>query len=250
MSGTSVARLALAVIGACAALPAGAMAGVVLDGYAHPLSASPTSVSLVPAHDVCAAPNRTHLAPLAHPSCAPPNPSSDFLTVGTPDSNSAAANFTGAARWKVVVGTPGPPDDSDVVVELGLGDIRCRPGVSTCGSSNSLDGPDYTGEVMLQWLFRLTDRFNAVAPGGGAEPATMFDVNFPITVQCVATAATTVGSRCHATTTLNAVVPGSVKDGRRAIWEMYDVRVYDAGADGDTATAPNTLFASQGVFVP
>jgi hypothetical protein len=226
------------------------MAGVVLDGYPHPAAASPTRVSFVPAYDVCATPNRVHLAPLAYPSCSPPHPSSNSLTVGTADSNSAGTNFVGAARWKVVVGTPGLPDDSDVVVELGLGDVRCRPGVSTCGSANSFDGPDYTGEVMLQWVFRLTDRFNAVSPGGGPDPATMFDVNFPITVQCVATSTTAAGSQCHATTTLNVVVPGSVKDGKRAIWEMYDVKVYDAGADGQTATAPNTLFASQGIFVP
>jgi hypothetical protein len=38
--------------------------------------------------------------------------------------------------------------------------------------------------------------------------------------------------------------------GKRAIWELGQVRVYDGGPDGLAATADNSLFAVQGVFVP
>ena len=57
--------------------------------------------------------------------------------------------------------------------------------------------------------------------------------------------------RCETITTLNVVVPGSIKDGKRAIWQTFDaVDVWDGGSDGRTHTVPNTRFASQGVFVP
>jgi hypothetical protein len=46
-------------------------------------------------------------------------------------------------------------------------------------------------------------------------------------------------------------VPGSVLAGRRAVWELGQVKVDDGGADGNAATAgDNTPFAVQGVFVP
>jgi hypothetical protein len=252
---TAVAALVALVV------PATALAGgVVLDGYPAPQSASPTLVSLVPSFIQCTAPNRQHGPPLAHPSCGappecpscgPPFQTSGSLTVGTPDFTGAAAKSVGFARWKVVVGTPGLPDDSDVVVEHGLTDARCGdPGVQTCGLENTVEGPDYTGEVELRFPFRLTDRFNAVAAGGGPDPATMIDITFPITFQCASTPDTSIGGTCHGTTTLNAVVPGSVKDAKRAIWEFGQITVFDGGSDGQTATTPNTQFASQGIFVP
>jgi hypothetical protein len=38
---------------------------------------------------------------------------------------------------------------------------------------------------------------------------------------------------------------------RRTIWALDAVEVYDDGADGSAATtSDNTLFATQGVFVP
>ena len=47
-----------------------------------------------------------------------------------------------------------------------------------------------------------------------------------------------------------AIVPGAVKEGKRAVWQVGQVQVYDGGADGAVTTSPNTLFARQGVFVP
>ena len=36
----------------------------------------------------------------------------------------------------------------------------------------------------------------------------------------------------------------------RSIWQLGQVQVFDGGADGQASTTPNTLFATQGVFVP
>ena len=52
---------------------------------------------------------------------------------------------------------------------------------------------------------------------------------------------------------MDAVVPGIVLslEGKRAVWQIGQVRFYDGGPDGDAdTTADNTLFAVQGLFVP
>ena len=45
-------------------------------------------------------------------------------------------------------------------------------------------------------------------------------------------------------------MPGTVLEGRRSVWELGKIQVFDGGSDGVVSTAPNTLFADQGVFVP
>jgi hypothetical protein len=45
-------------------------------------------------------------------------------------------------------------------------------------------------------------------------------------------------------------VPGAIRSGDRAIWELGPIEVYDGGADGDPNTGSNTLFARQGLFTP
>ena len=50
---------------------------------------------------------------------------------------------------------------------------------------------------------------------------------------------------------MDAIVPGSVKEGKRAIWALSRIELYDGGADGDGSTTDdNTLFATQGLFIP
>jgi hypothetical protein len=64
------------------------------------------------------------------------------------------------------------------------------------------------------------------------------------------TADSTVGSTCSVSTSANAVAPGSVVAGARAIWELGQVQVYDGGSDNlASTTADNTLFMDQGVSV-
>jgi hypothetical protein len=96
---------------------------------------------------------------------------------------------------------------------------------------------------------RITDRNNGP---GLIHPATTTDVPFGFSVSCAATPAdATIGSTCMATTTADAVTPGLVREGMRAVWALGQVRVYDGGTDGDgDTTGDNTLFATQGLFAP
>ena len=55
---------------------------------------------------------------------------------------------------------------------------------------------------------------------------------------------------CTANTSANATVPGAVKDGKRAIVEIGQIQINDGGDDGLNSTTPNTLFETQGIFIP
>jgi len=243
-------RMALPLALALGALGVLVMASVANATHPRPKSASPITAATVPAFNQCTAANRTHGPPLAFPSCNPPVQSSNSITVGAPDANGAAANSTGFIKLSVVVGVPGPPDDSDVKIISTITDVRCKAGTAACGSANAADGADYTGEVQGNATIRITDHFNAVAPGGGTDPATVIDVPFPVNVACTATASTSIGGTCATNTTANAVVPGAVKDGKRAIVEVGQLQVTDGGPDGLVGTTPNTLFEVQGIFIP
>jgi hypothetical protein len=129
-------------------------------------------------------------------------------------------------------------------------DVRCLPGNAACGNANAAAGADYIGELQATAQIRITDHFNAVAPGGGTDPATVVDIPFPVNTTCVNTASTGIGGQCTTNTTANAVVPGAVKDGKRANIEVGQVQTLDGGLDGVVATTPNTLFAVQGIFIP
>jgi len=220
-------------------------------GYPRPAGASPLRVSLVPAYESCTAPNRTHGPPLAFPSCAPPAQTSD-LTVGTPDANGAHSKSVGFVRLGVRVGDPGPPEDSDVTISASITDVRCgslQEG-DMCGGQNAAAGSDYIGELEATADLRVTDRFNGVEAGGGEDAATSVDFPFPVTIQCSGTP-DDVGGQCAVATTANAIVPGAVRDGQRAIVQLSQVRVNDGGPDGLAATADgNQKFAAQGIFIP
>jgi hypothetical protein len=75
-------------------------------------------------------------------------------------------------------------------------------------------------------------------------------IGFPFDVQCAATPDTTIGASCDVDTTLDAMVPGAVKESQRSVWQRMQTKVFDGGADGDVSTAPNELFMVQGIFVP
>jgi hypothetical protein len=218
--------------------------------HPRPVGATPMRVSMVPAYNACAAPNRNHGPPLAFPSCNPPTQSSTSLTIGSPDANGAGANSVGKINLAVKAGAPGLPEDSDVNITASISDVRCKAGVAACGNANGADGADYTGELEGTAQIRISDHWNAVAPGGGPDAATVIDIPFPVVTPCTQTAATGVGSLCAITTSANAVVPGAVKDTKRAIVEIGQLQVFDGGTDGVAATDPNTLFSVQGIFIP
>jgi len=226
------------------------LASVANATHPRPKGATPLRVSMVPAFNQCTAPNRTHGPPLAFPSCNPPALSSTAVTVGTPDANGAAANSEGSVKLEVLVGVPGPPDDSDVLITSNATDIRCQAGTTSCGSANAADGADYTGGLQGNATIRISDHWNAVAPGGGPDAATVIDIPFPVPASCANTASTAEGGLCTANTSANTVVPGSVKTGKRAIVEVGQITNTDGGPDGLNGTTPNTLFEVQGIFIP
>jgi hypothetical protein len=246
----SMRKMALPTALAVAVLGVMVMASAANAAHPRPKGASPLRASMVPAFNQCTAANRTHGPPLAFPSCNPPVQSSTSVTVGEPTANGAAANSVGFIRISVLVGTPGPPDDSDVNLVMSITDVRCKAGNAACGSANAADGADYTGELQASAQIRISDHFNAVAPGGGTDPATVIDIPFPVNAACTASASTSIGSTCGFTTTANTVVPGAVKDGKRAVVEVGQLQVIDGGSDGVVATTPNTLFEVQGIFIP
>jgi hypothetical protein len=210
-------------------------------GYPRPRHASPMRVSLVPSYDACLDPNRTHGPPLDSPSCAPPrlsstpmNPEASGLTVGTPDANGKPAESVGHILVKAA------PDD--ITIAASLTDVRCRVAFFACPG-----GPlsDYEGELQ-GWLrnMRVTDHEGA--------PSTVFDLApLPYTIPCTATPSSDAGATCEVATSLNALIPGAVVAGERALWQFGQFEVFDGGGDGDAEAADdNERFAAQGVFVP
>jgi hypothetical protein len=209
--------------------------GIQLDeapsGYPRPKGATPLRVSLVPAHDQCLAPNRTHGPPLAFGSCAPPTQTSQDLTVGTPDANKKSTGSTGSVLLRVVScpACAAPLPTADVRIDASITDVRNR---------TSLD--DYTGELEGRFALRITDRYNAAGAGPQADAATVEDTSFKVALPCAATSGDT-GAACAVSTSASAVLPGSTRDGDRAIWELGAIGLYDASGG---------LFATQGVFAP
>jgi hypothetical protein len=209
---------------------------ITTGAYARPKGAGPLRVPLVPVYAACTAPNREHGPPLAHSSCNPPVQSSGQLTIGSPDANQRTANSVGSAKLRVVTGTAGGPDEADVVFTVSITDVRLKSDLS-----------DYTGELELAAVLRITDKVNGTAP---VDSGTTADLPFPVKVPCSTTANTGIGSTCSVNTTADAVLPGVVQEIKRTIWQLAAVRVNDGGPDGLAATPDNTPFATQGLYVP
>jgi hypothetical protein len=190
----------------------------VVARYARPKGATPIRVSLVPSFRSCTSPNRTHGGPLDFDSCGPPAQQSTGLTVGTPDANGNVANSIGSVRLDVVAG--------DVQETVSVTDVR-----------KSVDLSDYTGQLQENATVRITDRAN----GPGDDQGTVEDLPFGAAVPCSQTADPSTGGTCALSTTFDALSPGVVVAGKRAIWQFGQVQLLDA------SDAP---FAVQGVFVP
>jgi acyl-homoserine-lactone acylase len=201
-------------------------------GYARPKGATPILVSLVTAYKECTASNRQHGPPLASLSCGSPQPSSDRLTVGTLDANGKPARSAGTVRFDAFScpACASPLPNADVRIAASLTDVRNRSDLS-----------DYAGDLELRFANRLTDRFNGPIGGSeGTDPATSQDITYRFAIPCAATG-DDAGGACQTNTTMNAVVPGGVRAGDRAIWQVGSVGLYDP--DG-------ALFATQGIFTP
>jgi hypothetical protein len=210
-----------------------------IDGcYVRPKGATPIETSLVPVYKQCTSANSTHGAPLAEGSCNPPVQESDYLTIGSPDANGQVAKSVGRLRLDVKAGNPATSDDeADVGITASVSDVRKKSDLS-----------DYSGQLRAIATLRITDILNGTSLFD--RPATTEDVTFTFTIPCATTADTTVGSTCATTTSVDAALAGLAREGKRAVWDVRQVDVFDGGADGVAATTPNTLFARQGVFIP
>ena len=217
--------------------------------YARPRGATPLFAPLVPAYVECTSANRTHGPPLAFGSCASPAPSSAHLTVGTPDANGLPVSSNSWARLDTVVGDPSTAqDEADVRLEARVTDVRCAVALATC-AAGALS--DYVGGLEVVAAMNGTDAYNG---GTGDESGTWGVAAFQSPVRfalpCAATPAETTGAMCAATTSMEALTPGSVPEHQRAIWALDTLQVFDGGPDGDPSTDDNEVFATQGVFVP
>jgi hypothetical protein len=187
-------------------------------------------ISLVPAYPACTSPDRTHGAPLAFGSCSHPKLTSQNLTVGTPDVNGKRTTMQASIVLKVT--------GADVKITADANNVFNK------------DLTDYTGGLRAHLPLQITDKDNTPSPGGRGA-ATSEQIPFDFDLACTATADTTIGSDCPLQTTANAVVPGSVSAGLRAIWQVGQAQVYDGGADGNPGTtSDNTLYLDQGIFIP
>jgi len=212
-------------------------------GYPRPKAATPFYAPLVNAYNACGSTNRAHGGGLSYPSCNPPTLSSTQATAGTPDANSAGANFVGSVKFVVINGyVATTADEADVNVNVNITDVR-----------KASDLSDYTGQLELRPNVEITDRNNGPAEVREGQP---YDLSIP--VACAPTPGASpnaVGSTCSVSTSIDAVFPSAgnvaVRENRRSNWEIGQVKVYDGGPDGQANTiAGNTLFAVQGVFVP
>ena len=161
-----------------------------------------------------------------------------FLTVGTPDSNGADANAVASIVLATVVGDPATSaDEADVKLSASSTDVRLKAGLG-----------DYTGQLQANVSLRLTDRASGPALD---EPATVQDFTYRFTVPCQATLSTTVGSTCAVTTTADAIQPGTVKEtGTHDLAARPGPALRRRPGRRRLDDPGNTLFETQGVFVP
>ncbi len=227
----------------------------VVKQYARPQGASPRRIALVPAFQQCTTANSGHKGALIKNSCVTPKGHSTFLTLGSPEANGQPANGSGFVKLTVFCanGATGevPPcsttagDQLDAQLIVNQTDVRCQGSSGSC-PNGALS--DYMGNLLLEVSVRVTDRNN-----GGFGAGTLQDFQLRTPVSCAPTSTGNVGSTCSVTTTLDAVVGGNtgITEGKRTIWEIQSMRVFDGGADGvATTTADNTLFLSDGLFFP
>jgi hypothetical protein len=159
--------------------------------------------------------------------------------VGTIDANGNASLSAGKVHLKVIGEVPidlTNGDQADVAVETRISDVRRQS-----------DLLDYAGELQLSLGIRTTDQLNGTYLN---DPATASDTTLALPVPCTPTPDTSIGSSCNLSTTLEAILPGTVTERKRSVWQLTQLEVRDGGADGDADTGPNTLFLQQGLFAP
>jgi hypothetical protein len=211
--------------------------------YDHPKTATTMNVALVPSYrqTISSAQctsrggvNSAHGAPLSQPSCNPPG----FLP-GTQAHFGPAS--VGSARLTVIPGNLGTTaDEADISISSTLTDLRASS--ARGGDYNPVaSGPDVT----LVTKLRISDLLNGASL---QEPATVDDAEITAPVACTPTSGAN-GSNCGVTTTVDAVTPGMVTEGKAAVLAAFRVRLNDSGANNVRGDADDRNFAMQGIYV-
>ena len=158
-------------------------------------------------------------------------------------------------------------DQEDVKVTATMSGIRCV-GVGGQGNCAGGGGTLYNGKLLIDMPMRLTDHHNQIVPNpAGADcsdtiscTATTDLTNWPIGLQCAS-------GNCNYTTSVDLTVPGALLESKRAVVQLGEVQVQDAGLNGQLAAAPspaagacppacqadgdaNTVYLTQGFFAP
>jgi len=151
------------------------------------------------------------------------------------------------------------PDNDDVEIEAVLFDVRCINGIATlpcsaAGSNGAQSTRDYTGEMQGTATIRITDENNVAGPGGSTH-ATVVDLPFTVDGSCAEFAGTNAagqqqGGTCLSDTSANAAVPGAAVAGKFGNVEIGQVVINDGGPDRLNASADNSPFMRQGIFIP
>jgi hypothetical protein len=213
--------------------------------YPRPGGATPLRVPLVPEYEQCTAPDSQHVAPLDEQSCTSPQLESSLLTT------SRNGRGTGSARLDVQVGNPATPaDEADVRIEASATDVI-----------DTGDESDYTGDLLLSSMLRITD---SASGSSASQSGTVQDFRFSVPVDCVATPGPE-GGDCNVSTTADTLVPGFAREGDRTIVSAFSIELRDVGADGSVTPSPDPLglgcpptcgsgdertYLRQGIFTP
>ena len=123
-----------------------------------------------------------------------------------------------------------------------------HPGAADRCQHNNGNYADYNGGLVLFAPLRTTDLWNA---GGGSDGSgTVVDFPLRVAVPCVATAGPE-GAICSIDTTVDAVIPGFVRERKRMLLQLGQVLVHYGGIDGNPYTLNNNRpLLAQGLFVP
>ena len=186
--------------------------------------------------------NGQHSPPLGTGACLPARPNVGQVAELGPQSE-------GLAELTVVPGNPDTSaDEADVALDLGLSDVQ-----------NVTGGGDYVpsasgADVTLIARLRLTDLANCSPLGCtgpyGRTAGTTTDLDFPVAIDCASTSDPSVGSNCDITTSVDAIQPGAISEGRQTVMQVFRLRLNDSGANTVRGDGDDRIFSTQGVYVP
>jgi dipeptidyl aminopeptidase/acylaminoacyl peptidase len=178
----------------------------------------------------------THAAPFSVTSCTP----AAYLA-GT--IARLGIKSSGGVQLFVIPGDPTTPaDEADYGYFVNLTDVRTGSAVGADYTPNP-SGPDVT--LTAKW--RITDTRNGTS---GTDSATALDFDFAVPIDLSPSDDTNAGSECYVASSLEAIVPGAIAEGKNTVIDVFRVLLRDSGTDGIRGNADDRQFAQQGSYIP